>query len=76
MQRFLCSMCLLPLTMGVSFETIQFAGRSDSVLAKILSYPGLQLQRITTKEPDDKQIEVAIAAITPCIPERAEDDQW
>lgn len=75
-QRFLCSMCLLPLTMGVSFETIQFAGRSDSVLAKILSYPGLQLQRITTKEPDDKQIEVAIAAITPCIPERAEDDQW
>lgn len=75
-QRFLCSMILLPLTMGVSFETIQFAGRSSGKLAKILSYPGLQIQKITTKEPDDKQIEVAIAAITPCIPENPEDDQW
>ncbi len=75
-QRFLCSMLLLPVTMGVSFEAIQFAGRSDNIFAKILSYPGLQLQRITTKEPDDKQIEVAIAAMLPCIPENREEEKW
>ena len=75
-QRFLCSICLLPLTMGISFESIQFAGRSDGFIAKILSWPGLQIQRITTKEPDDKQIEVAIAAMKPCIPENPEDDKW
>ncbi len=75
-QRFLCSILLLPLTVGVSFECIQFAGRSDGVLSKIISFPGLQLQRITTKEPDASQIEIAIAAMKPCIPENLEDDKW
>lgn len=75
-QRFLCSFALLPLTVGCSFEAIQFAGRSDSGFAKALSYPGLQLQKITTREPDAKQIECAIAALTPCIPENLEDDKW
>ena len=75
-QRFLASFVLLPVTVGVSFEAIQFAGRSDGVIAKILSWPGLQLQRITTREPDASQIEIAIAALTPCIPENMEDDRW
>jgi uncharacterized protein YqhQ len=75
-QRFLCSFALLPLTVGCSFEAIQFAGRSDSGFAKALSYPGLQLQKITTREPDARQIECAIAALTPCIPENLEDDKW
>lgn len=75
-QRFLCSFALLPVTVGCSFEAIQFAGRSDSLFAKIFSYPGLQLQRITTREPDASQIECAIAALTPCIPEDPEDDRW
>lgn len=75
-QRFLCSLCLLPFTVGCSFECIQFAGRSNSILAKIFSFPGLQLQRITTKEPDASQIEIAIAALKPCIPENPEDDIW
>ena len=75
-QRFLCSLCLLPLTVGCSFECIQFAGRSNSKFAKFLSYPGLQLQRITTKEPDASQIEIAIAALKPCIPETLEEDLW
>ncbi len=75
-QRFLCSFALLPITVGCSFEAIQFAGRSDSLFAKIFSYPGLQLQRITTREPDASQIECAIAALTPCIPENLEDDKW
>ncbi|MCR5717703.1 MAG: DUF1385 domain-containing protein [Oscillospiraceae bacterium] len=75
-QRFLCSFALLPVTVGCSFEAIQFAGRSDSAFAKALSYPGMQLQRITTKEPDASQIECAIAAMKPCIPENLEDDKW
>ena len=75
-QRFLCSFALLPITVGCSFEAIQFAGRSDSLFAKIFSYPGLQLQKITTREPDASQIECAIAALTPCIPENLEDDKW
>lgn len=75
-QRFLCSLCLLPVTVGCSFECIQFAGRSDSKFAQIVSYPGLQLQRITTREPDASQIEIAIAALQPCIPAHMEDDTW
>ncbi len=75
-QRFLCSLCLLPLTMGCSYEAIQFAGRCDNLLARVLSWPGLQLQRITTREPDEHEIEVAIAAMKPCIPENLEEDRW
>ncbi|MBQ4466054.1 MAG: DUF1385 domain-containing protein [Oscillospiraceae bacterium] len=75
-QRFLCSFALLPITVGCSFEAIQFAGRSDSLFAKIFSFPGLQLQKITTREPDASQIECAIAAMKPCIPENLEDDKW
>lgn len=75
-QRVLCSICLLPVVVSVSYEFIRFAGRSDSAFAKILSWPGLQLQRITTREPDASQIECAIAALKPCIPENEEDDIW
>ena len=75
-QRFLCSIALLPFTVGGSFEAIQCAGRSDSGFAKALSYPGMQLQRITTREPDARQIECAIAAMKPCIPDNLEDDKW
>lgn len=75
-QRFLCSIALLPVTVGLSFECIQFAGRSDSIISRIISFPGLQLQRITTREPDASQIEIAIAAMQPCIPENLEDDKW
>ncbi len=75
-QRVLCSFALLPLVVGISYELIRLAGRADNLFTRILSTPGLWIQRITTKEPDDKQIECAIAAITPCIPENIEDDQW
>ena len=75
-QRVLFSLGLLPLVMGVSYELIRIAGRYTNVCTKILSAPGLWLQRITTKEPDDSMIECAIAAMTPCIPENLEDDEW
>lgn len=54
---------LLPVISGVSYEFLRFAGRSDSFIMNILSMPGMALQKLTTREPDDKQIEVAIAAV-------------
>jgi uncharacterized protein YqhQ len=53
---------LIPLIAGLSYELLRWAGRSDSITVKILSVPGLLLQKLTTKEPDEKQLEVAIAA--------------
>lgn len=76
MPRVLFGFALLPLIMGVSYELIRIAGRYDNVFTRILSAPGLWMQRITTREPDAKQIECAIAAMTPCIPENLEDDEW
>lgn len=70
------SLLLLPLVMGVSYEAIRYAGRKDNMVTKILSAPGLWMQRITTKEPDASQIECAIAALKPCVPENMEDDEW
>ncbi len=75
-QRILCSLLLLPLVVGVSYELIRLAGNHDNLFTRILSAPGLAMQRITTREPDDSQIEVAIAALVPCIPEDKEEDKW
>ena len=75
-QRVLFSLVLLPLVMGISYELIRLAGRADNAFTRVLSAPGLWIQRITTQEPDDAQIECAIAAMTPCIPEHLEDDAW
>ena len=54
---------LLPVIAGISYEIIKLAGRSDNVIIRILSAPGLLLQRITTKEPDEEMIEVAIKSV-------------
>lgn len=67
---------LLPLIIGVSYELIRLAGQKDNTFTHILSAPGLKIQRLTTREPDDSQIECAIAAIKPCIPENLEEDNW
>ena len=75
-QRVLFSIAILPLVVGISYEFIRLGGRSDSAFTRALSWPGLQIQRITTREPDDSQIECAIAALKPCIPDNLEDDQW
>ena len=74
--RVVLKILVLPIIMGISFELIQFAGRHDNLLTKIISAPGLWLQRLTVLEPDDGMIECAIEAITPCIPEDREKDQW
>ena len=54
---------LVPVIAGVSYEFIRLAGKSENVLVNILSKPGMMLQRLTTKEPDDSMIEVAIASV-------------
>ena len=64
---------MLPITVGISYEIIKFAGRHDNWLTKIISAPGLWFQNFTTQEPDDSMIEVAIAAVTPVLPENPED---
>jgi uncharacterized protein YqhQ len=54
---------LIPVISGISYEIIRLAGRTDFFLVKIISAPGLLLQRLTTKEPDDEMIEVAIKSV-------------
>lgn len=67
---------LLPVVAGLSYEVIKLAGRSKNKCVTWLSKPGLWLQKLTTREPDASQIEVAIASMLPCIPENKEDDKW
>ncbi len=54
---------LIPVIAGLSYELLRWAGRSTSWVVKILSLPGLALQKLTTKEPDDQQLEVAIIGL-------------
>ncbi len=61
--RYLIRILLVPIIAGVSYEFIRFAGKNDSKLVLILSKPGMWLQGLTTKEPDDSMIEVAISSV-------------
>ena len=74
--RTLTRLALMPVIAGLSYEIIKLAGRFDNILTRILSFPGLCLQKITTNEPDDSQLEVALEAIKAVIPESKEDDKW
>lgn len=66
---------ILPIVMGLGYEFIKFAGKHDNVVVKVLSYPGLLMQRITTVEPTDDIIEVAIESIKAVITDNPEDDK-
>ena len=61
--RVVIRLLLIPVIAGVSYELIKFAGNSDSKFVQIISYPGMMLQKLTTKEPDADMAEVAIAAV-------------
>ena len=65
---------ILPLITGISYEFIKYAGRHDNIFVKILSAPGLWMQRLTTKEPDDDMIEVALASFKAVITDNPEDN--
>ena len=67
---------LLPLVMGISYELLKWCGRSDNIATRIIRQPGIWVQHLTVFEPDDSMIEVAIAAVTPVLPEDPEDGRW
>ncbi|MCL2627456.1 MAG: DUF1385 domain-containing protein [Oscillospiraceae bacterium] len=73
--RFVLRIALLPVVVSISYELIKLAGRYDNILTSIISAPGKALQRITTKEPDDDMIEVAIKALENVIPVEEEKTQ-
>jgi len=67
---------LLPVVAGVSYEVIRWAGRSKSPVVCFISKPGMWLQKITTREPDDSQLEVAITSMKAVLTDNKEDDKW
>ncbi len=73
--RTLIKIALLPVVMGISYEIIRIAGKYDNIATKIVSAPGLWIQRITTREPDGEEIECAIKALSACIPDDPEEDR-
>lgn len=71
--RMLTKIIFLPVLVSVGYEFIRYAGRHNNLLVRILSKPGLWMQRLTTREPDDAQLEVAIAALKAALPEEFPD---
>ena len=62
-ERLVLRILLIPIVSGITYELIKWLGKSNNMLSKMIAYPGLKLQELTTKEPDDDQLEVAIAAL-------------
>ncbi|MCR5508288.1 MAG: DUF1385 domain-containing protein [Lachnospiraceae bacterium] len=62
-MRVVLRIVLIPVIAGISYEIIRLAGRSDNIIIRILSAPGMMLQKLTTREPDDEMIEVAMLAV-------------
>ncbi len=67
---------LLPVSVGAGYELIKLAGRHDNAFTRIISAPGVWLQHLTTKEPEDGMIECAITALKAVIPTDSEADNW
>lgn len=77
LTRLVIRLALLPVIVGLSYELNRWLGRHDDLLiSRILSWPGRQLQHLTTAEPDDSMIEVAIEALRRVIPEQKGEDAW
>lgn len=66
---------LIPIVCGVGYEILKVCGKYDNIITRIISAPGLWLQRITTKEPEDDMIEIAISALRACEPENPDVDR-
>ena len=74
--RMALRLLMLPVVVGISYEISRILGRYDNFITIALRSPGLALQRLTTSEPDDSMIEVAINALTAVIPEDESADKW
>ena len=74
--RMVTRLAMLPVVAGLSYEINRFAGRHDNALTNLLRKPGLALQKLTTAEPTDDMLEVAIEAMNRVIPENEGEDTW
>ena len=74
--RLLLRLALLPVVVNISYEANRLVGRYDNWLTRALRAPGLALQALTTKEPDDEMISVAIDALARVIPAEKDADTW
>ena len=74
--RLVLRLALLPVVVGISYEINRAVGRHDNAFTMILLQPGLWLQHLTTREPDDSMLEVAITALKAVIPEEKGADRW
>ena len=72
----LYKLLLLPLVVAVTYEINRWAGKHDNAFTRILTAPGMWMQKFTTNEPDDSMIEVAITAVEAVLPENEGDDRW
>jgi len=63
MYRILFRIVLIPVIAGISYELIKLAGKTDNIFLTLISAPGMWLQKLTTKEPDESMVEVAIASV-------------
>jgi len=76
LMRILSRVILVPVIAGISYEILKLVGKSESKFVRVLILPGLLLQKLTTREPDDSQLEVALAALKSVIVEDKEADAW
>ena len=74
--RTIIKLLLVPVICGIGYELIKICGKYDNTFTRIVAAPGLWIQRITVKEPDDSMIEIAIAAMKEVIPENEEEAKW
>jgi uncharacterized protein YqhQ len=74
--RVFLRIALLPVVVAVSYEIIRWAGRRDNALTRAVSAPGRALQRLTTREPNDSMLEVAIEALKLVLPDAPGEDKW
>ena len=75
-MRIAFRLLLLPVVVSLSYELIKLAGRFDNIVTRLVSAPGKALQRLTTREPDDAMIEVAIESLKLVMPENTEEAKW
>ena len=74
--RVVFKLLLMPVVVGISYEIIKLAGRYTNLCTRAISAPGMWLQKITTQEPDDEMIVIALAALMPVLPEVEGSDNW
>ncbi len=67
---------LVPVVAGIAYEIIRWSGRHDNTLSRFIAMPGMAMQRLTTREPDDDMLEVAIQAMEAVIPASPASDEW